>query len=439
MNIAIVGGGFTGLAAAYSLSKAGHEVTVFEKSNDTGGLASSFSINGHYLEKYYHHFFSSDATLIGLSRELGIDGLIEFTETKMGVFYEGRIHGFSTPLDILRFGPFGLVDKMRFSISMLRMKRISDWKSIEGMNVREWTVKNAGEKSYDVIWRPLLRSKFGERMDDTSAAWLWGRIKSRADSRGPAMLKERLGYFRGGFKVLLDTLESHIERRGGKIVKGCAVRRITVKSGKATSLQTEDGTFKFDKIISTLPFPSLLEVAPGLPREYTSTIRKIPYQGVVCMVLETRGKTGGYYWLNICDYGIPFGVCVEHTNFIGKERYGGSGVIYLTSYADPSGGLYRMSDEDLRKAFLKGFGTIFPQFSENNVKRCFIFRDPYATPVYTTNYSSTMPSIKTPVKGLFVANTSQIYPEDRNVNSSIKLGIRAASVAAFGQKPGIDR
>lgn len=54
-HVVIVGAGFTGLAAAWELAKAGCGVTVVESDSDVGGLAGSFDVGEHRLERFYHH------------------------------------------------------------------------------------------------------------------------------------------------------------------------------------------------------------------------------------------------------------------------------------------------------------------------------------------------------------------------------------------------
>ena len=53
--IGIVGGGIAGLSAAYRLQQHGHEVRVFEASDDLGGLAAVYETGGDHVEKFYHH------------------------------------------------------------------------------------------------------------------------------------------------------------------------------------------------------------------------------------------------------------------------------------------------------------------------------------------------------------------------------------------------
>jgi protoporphyrinogen oxidase len=75
MKIAIIGAGFGGLAAAFDLVRAGNEVTVFEADATPGGLAVGFKEPGWdwSVEKFYHHWFTSDEDMFRLFHELGLE------------------------------------------------------------------------------------------------------------------------------------------------------------------------------------------------------------------------------------------------------------------------------------------------------------------------------------------------------------------------------
>jgi hypothetical protein len=59
-----------------------------------------------------------------------------------------------------------------------------------------------------------------------------------------------------------------------------------------------------------------------------------------------------------------------------------------------------------------------------------------AQPIITTRYSERMPAHRTPVKRLYLANTTQIYPEDRGTNYSVQMGRRVAKIVLEDSKGG---
>ena len=55
-----------------------------------------------------------------------------------------------------------------------------------------------------------------------------------------------------------------------------------------------------------------------------------------------------------------------------------------------------------------------------------LHREPAAQPIVTVGYHTRIPPLQTGVPNLVLANTTQIYPEDRGTNYSVRLGGDAA-------------
>ena len=138
---AIVGGGITGLSLAYFLLNQGIKVVLFEKENNLGGAASSFRIEEIFLEKFYHHFFARDRAAVKLLEELGIQDRLYWAYPQMGFFSQGKIYPFTTPLDLLKFGPLSLSDRVRFGWFSLQTRRENDGRPLEDITARVWLIK----------------------------------------------------------------------------------------------------------------------------------------------------------------------------------------------------------------------------------------------------------------------------------------------------------
>lgn len=417
MKIAVIGGGATGLAAAYFLAKKGAKVCLFEK-NEVGGLMGTFRINSTYLEKYYHHFFKSDRELIALANELGLNEKLYFKKVDMGFYHKNRLHRFSTPLDLLSFRPLRIIERIKTGLLLVYFQKTTKWKKFEKHLMHEWLAEKIGRNAFDVMWLPLMTAKFGNRYKEIPLSWFWGRIHPRANSR--SFSKEELGYIKGSCKTLTDRLQEEIKKMGAVIIKKevkSVSKSLDVYAGKK---------YSFDKVLVTTPTPAFTKIA-NLPKEYADKLGKISYQGIVCMALKLKKPLSGFYWLNISDPEIAFGGVIEHTNFIPKEAYGAS-VAYLFNYAQKNSRIYRMSRKQLFRLYMKGLKKIYSSFNEKDVESYTIFRDEYATPVYTKDYLQIMPPHTTPIKNLYLANTAQIYPEDRNINNSIKTAKKAAAI-----------
>src|SRR5208337_3668329 len=159
MNIGIVGGGITGLTAAYRLSGAGHKVTIFESNIELGGLAQGFTLEGSRLDKFYRHIFKSDTDIIKLVDELGLTDKLWWVESKVGFYYKKKIYNFTTPMDLLRFSPLSILGRIKLGLMSLHLARVKRWKKYEKITVKEWIEKYIGKKVYKVVWGALLEQK----------------------------------------------------------------------------------------------------------------------------------------------------------------------------------------------------------------------------------------------------------------------------------------
>jgi hypothetical protein len=61
------------------------------------------------------------------------------------------------------------------------------------------------------------------------------------------------------------------------------------------------------------------------------------------------------------------------------------------------------------------------------VRHAWRFAEPAAQPIVTVGYADRIPPLRTPAPGLVLANTTQVYPEDRGTNYAVRLGEQAAA------------
>lgn len=414
MKIAIIGGGMAGLGAAYQLSRSGHEVTIFEKSASLGGLAATVVVGGEALEAFYHHMFPSYLDFFEVAAEMGIRDSIFFRRAKMGVFYNRTVYPFSGPLDLLRFAPVGFFDRLRAGWAIARLKLVRDWRVFENLSARDWLIKKFGARVYQVLWEPLLKSKFGRYAGGISMAWFWSRIYER-----PA----RFGYFRGSFAVFTDALAAHLARRGVKIQLLSPVREIKREGGKISLHLPDKQPEIFDKVIvAAPPEPFAALVGSLMPPEYSLSLKELAYVGTICAILVLRRRLSEYYWLNMNDPDIPFVAVVEQTNFVSPETYGGNHVVYLSKYLDAVDPFYRLKDEEVLVAFLPWLKFINPEFREDWILERYVFRAPHTQPVIPVAYQRRRPSFRTPDKDVWWVSMSHIYPWDRGADHSFHAG-----------------
>ena len=431
MKVGIIGGGVAGLAAAYDLTAQGHYAEVFEVAPFLGGQASTFPVGGGQLERGYHHLFVSDTAITELIHELGLGHKLAWLESKVGLYHNGRIWDFSTPLDLLRFKPLSLWQRFRVGLWTLRLQRTADYSRFEDITARDWLSQHMGREAFEVLFEPLLRGKFGDHYDQVSMTWLWGKVRLRVASRGKTLQKERLGYPMGSFGEVIDTLAERIERQGGDVHTSARVNSVLVEDGTATGLEVQVSDAspehrRYDTVIATTPSYVFTRLVPPMPDDYQEMLTGVSYLSAVLLILELDRPLTAKYWINIADDSMPFVGIIEHTNMIDRSLYGGRHIVYISNYPDRNSELYRMEPDQLLDLFIPHLRKLNPEFDRSWVQQYHHHRVDGAQPIIGRNYSKRIPPHRTPVPGLYLANTTQIFPEDRGTNYSIRMGRQVA-------------
>ncbi len=185
-----------------------------------------------------------------------------------------------------------------------------------------------------------------------------------------------------------------------------------------------------DSVIVTTPSPIMLRLAPMLPDWYKQILSGLTYEAAAVALLQLDRKLSDIYWLNIADPDMPFTGVIEHTNFMPPADYGGKHYVYLSKYMEPDHPYFSMPEEELIKTYLPYLKRINPDFDESWITKWWVFRERAAQPIVTLNYREKLPDHRTPLKNLYLANTSQIYPEDRGTNYSVRLGNQIAELVS---------
>jgi len=431
MKFAVVGAGIAGLSAAYDLLGAGHEVVIYEAANQPGGLAAGFRDERWEwpLEKFYHHLFTSDKQIISLVKELGMEDELFFPRPTTSVIYDDRIVPFDSPRRWITFPGFNLLDVGRFGLVSAYLRFSKSWRTLEKETADSWMRRWYGDKIYEMTWQPMLIGKFGPYYREANMAWMWARLHVRSP---------KLGYFVGGFQTFVDRLAEAVEQRGGEIRLGSPVSRIESLGESGLRLVTADDEIIFDRVLATTSPGLLARIADGLPDAYTDSLRELKSMGAVVMTLALKQPllaASNTYWLNIPAHSpdkskneIPFLALVEHTNYIDHKHYGGDTIVYCGDYVPADHAYFSMSQDELQELFTGVLHKFNPDFKPEWVRKSWVFRERYAQPVPGLNHSEKIPSIRTPLNGLYLASMSQVYPWDRGTNFAVEIGRQAAQL-----------
>ena len=425
MNIAVIGAGIGGMAAAYDLVKAGHKVTIYEAAGNVGGLAAGFKDPAWdwSVERFYHHWFTSDRDMMGLIDELGWREKVIVRRPLTVMFYKDKFYPFDSYLSALLYPGLGYgINKIRFGLVGVYLRLTQNWRPLEHHTVDAWMRKWAGNQVYEQMWEPMVVGKFGERYARViNMAWMWARFHSRTT---------RLATFEGGFQAFSDALADKLREMGVTLSLNTPVSRISPRAGGGLTVTLgESSTVTYDQVLSTTSPALMAQMTPDLPPAYLKGLLDLKSMGAVVMVLALKQSLSpqGYYWYNIPkSSGFPFLSLVEHTNFLPKEKFGGETIVYIGDYLEPDHEHFRMDKEEILKRFIPAVARINPEFKADWIRQSWLFRTSYAQPIPQVDHSRTIPAIQTPLPGLYFASMSQVYPWDRGTNYAVEISRRAA-------------
>lgn len=420
-RVLVIGGGVAGLTAAYDLARAGYNVTVWEAAPYLGGLAAGFKAS-HWawpLERFYHHLFQSDHDIIRLAEEIGIGHDVFFRRPITSVWKNGRSYPFDSPLRVLLFPHLGLVDKLRMGLVIAYLRFSRNWRRFERVTAHEWLTRAMGPRAYETVWKPLLVGKFGEHYREVNLAWFWARIHKRSP---------KLGYFRGGFQHFVDTLAARVAEHGGTICTRQPAQHVQPLPEGGFRVVGDGATWEGDVVISTVSPHLFQKLVPDLPSTYLEKVRQLRSMGAVVMTLALKRRmTARDYWINLPkEEGFPFLAFVEHTNYIEPDHYGGDYIVYLGDYLDPDHPYFQMSQDELLETFLPALPRFNPAFRPDWITGVWVHKATYAQPIVPVNYSQHIPDVRTPIRGLYFASMSQVYPWDRGTNYAVEIGRKVA-------------
>lgn len=430
LTIGIIGAGATGLAAAWDFANAGHDVTIYEAGDRVGGLAAGFKDEGWdwSLEKFYHHWFTTDDDILGLAEEMNVRDKVVFPRPKTSYWIDGKpVRSEISPSAI--FLPQSLLSTIRMGLAGLFVKFSPYWKPFEKVTADTWMRRWMGDEAYEKFFKPLLIGKFAEQYDTVPMSFMWARIVKRT---------LKLGTYTGGFQAFLDELAAQLEAKGVTINLNAPVEGIGTQGEKPTL--TVNGTSQpFDRVISTTSPRLMLKLTEGLAETpYGKQVADLKSIGGLCVVLALKQglMQDDTYWLNLpattadkSKSAFPFLALVEHTNFIPREHYGGDHIIYCGDYVPPNHDYFTISEEELVERFLPALKKVNPNFERDWIRKWWVWRAPYAQPVPELNHSEKIPNLKTPMKGVYWASMSQVYPWDRGTNFAVEIGRQVANLA----------
>lgn len=423
----IIGGGMLGMTLALRLSQKGFKVTIFESTEKVGGLTSSWQmqdVNGNILEwdRFYHVILMSDLNTRKILKEIGLDNDLRWVETKTGFYSDGKLYSMSNLIEFFKFPPINLIDKFRLGLTIFAASKIKNWQRLENIPVADWLTKWSGKRVFEKIWLPLLKAKLGDNYKNTSAAFIWSTIQRMYAARKSGLKKEMFGYVTGGYEKINSEFAKHLKNIGVTFKfnsKAIAVNKQI--NGNLILTTSDNNTYTFDNVISTLSSKESVKIAPQLSDSEKQQHEAIKYLGVICPSVILTKEISQYYVTNITDTWAPFTGIIEMTALIDRNEIKGNHLVYLPKYVNPDDKLFYKSEEELRNIFLDALYKMYPNLSDKDLLFWGVSKAQIVFALPTINYSKKVPGVTTSIENYYIINSAQIINGTLNVNETIQV------------------
>lgn len=424
-SIAVLGAGPMGLAVAYQLARDGHHPIVFEADDRVGGMTACFDFGGLSIERYYHFHCVSDHAFLEMLGELGLSDKMRWVETKMGYWYRGQLQPWGNPVALAKFKGLGPVAKFRYGLHAFLSTKRDDWRPLDKLEATSWIKRWVGSEAYEVLWRRLFDYKFYDYAENLSAAWIWSRIRRIGRSRYD-LFREKLGYLEGGSDTLLRELKAAIENHGGEIHLRKPVQQVVIESGEVKGVKVDGHLERFSKVVSTVPLPYVPKLIPDLPEEIIRGYQSVHNIAVVCVIAKLKKRVTENFWLNTNDPEMDIPGLVEYSNLRPLNQH----IVYVPFYMPGDNPKYLEPDDVFLDKVRRYLCKINPELRHEDFVELRASRYRFAQPVCEPGFLDRLPPVDLPIKGLWVADTSYYYPEDRGISESIEFGREMARKAA---------
>lgn len=413
-KVAVIGAGPMGLAVAYQLVKDGYEPIVYEADNRVGGMSATFDFDGIDIERYYHFHCTSDEAFFEVLKELDLEDKLNWTSTKMGYWFDGKLQPWGNPIALLKFQGLSFIAKFRYGLHAFLSTKRNDWRALEKYDAVTWIKDRVGDEAFEKLWLKLFALKFYEYSSNLSAPWIWSRIRRIGRSRY-SIFKEKLGYLSGGSSTLLNAMKNYIEKNGGEFRLTSPAEKILMNQTEVKGIESKGIFEAYDKVISTIPLPLVAKIAPDLPKDIHEKYSSKINIGCVCVIAKLNQKLTDNFWLNTNDKDMDIPGIIEYSNLNPDVGH----IVYVPYYMPQSNPKFKDTDEVFKQKVSKYFKTINPTLKDIDIKNIRVHRYHFSQPICQPNFLNTLPDAKISIDGLWIADTSHYYPEDRGISESI--------------------
>ncbi len=438
----ILGGGLTGLAAGYALTKAGAGTQIFEHASAVGGLSKTIRSNGFRFDLGGHRFFTKEPEIDAFIRNL-MGGELITVPRHSKIFLRNNYFDYPLrPLNAL-FG-MGVPTTVKIVEDYIAEKVRGLRHAPPQLSLEDWVVVNFGRTMFDIYFREYSEKVWGIDCKRISADWVAQRIKGlslagairnaffKFSGREIPSLVDSFIYPQLGIGRIAERLEEEIEKDNA-VYTGFPIVKVKHSRSVIDSIETGGGPGAHyasgDVFISSIPITKLVRLLdPPAPAPVLTAASKLMFRDlVVVAVMVDRKRATGQTWIYIPEKKIPFGRIHEPTNWSELMAPEGKTILVAEYFSFEGDRIWNASDEQLADITSRGLEQIgFVKRSE--VLGSAVVRVKHAYPLFEIGYAEQCEVIYrylSAFRNLHLAGRSGMF-RYYNMDHAIESGLRAA-------------
>jgi hydroxysqualene dehydroxylase len=435
IDVAVIGGGLAGLAAAVDLAGKGRSVALFEARPQLGGRAWSFpDASGDDIDNGQHLLMGCYSSTLGFLRALGTERLLERMPRMAIPFRKPGGTEASLKTGALPH-PFGLMQaflgyeflSMAERLSVLRVAvslrglSIDRLDALDAMSATEW-LEASGQSAHaiEMLWLPIVLATMNTDVHDASAKLL--AVVLREIFLGGADASALLLPARGLSDIFSRPAAVFLEARGARVRTHAPVRRCSVASDGITVHLDGEEACAARAVISALP-PWSLRALEGYDAQFGLTEGQLER-------FRPSPILSAHVWSRVKISAQPMtGLLGTRLQWIFSKGKSADGLFRSSCTISAAQEIDGRATEEIEPLIKKELCLLYPALRDGDIVRTKLVRERTATFIPSPGMEAHRPGVVGGLPGFFLAGDWTDTGLPATIEGAVRSGERAASAA----------
>jgi protoporphyrinogen oxidase len=454
----VIGGGITGLSAAWKLSENGYKVSIIESEKSFGGLAKTIKVGNYFFDVGPHAFLSEEKEIFNKVMDLfkNEKSAIPLKKRKVKMVFKGNYVDYPLSIKSILF-QMGFISPILSSLSFAKSKiRTSIYSLLskktqnENLTIKQWAINSFGKYLYlnffkiytEQFWK-IETSELSHRVIPSSVKLNFAKtlkhllfknyldITKREPGKLALVQREEIPcyYPKKGFGEIANKIGNQVKNNGGEIHTSQEVNEIVLNSENSFDVKTKDKTFSGDFVISTIPLNRVISKIYPVPEEnIIKSAKKLEYLSLVLVYLMTKKQN-----VLDCQYCYfvdkPYNRISEMNSFSESSSPQDENILAVEISCHYGSKMWKTSDEEIFSICMQGIEKdSLLKLKKEDIIDYKIIKVPSVYPIYRKDYEIHLRETEkyfAKIKNFFsIGRQGQFYYGD--IDQMIRIGFDTA-------------